>query len=90
MTGTVKDQSGGVVPGSTVSAVNAATGVTLTTTTNDEGVYTFPVLQVGQYEIDVTATGFKPYRRTGLVIDINGALVIDVTLQVGEQRIRLP
>lgn len=64
--------------------------MTLTTTTNDEGVYTFPVLQVGQYEIDVTATGFKPYRRTGLVIDINGALVIDVTLQVGEQRIRLP
>jgi hypothetical protein len=64
ITGTAKDQSGGVVPGSTASAVNAATGVSLTTTTNEEGAYAFPVLQVGQYEIDVTANRFRPYRRT--------------------------
>lgn len=86
ITGTVRDETGGVIPGSTVSAVNTATGVALTTTTNDEGVFTFPVLQVGQYEIDVTANGFRPYRRAGLVIDINAALVVDATLQVGEQR----
>jgi len=86
ITGTVTDQTGGVIPGSTVSAVNAATGVTLTTTTNGDGVYTFPVLQVGQYEIDVTANGFRPYRRAGVVVDINAALVVDVALEVGEQK----
>jgi hypothetical protein len=85
ITGAVKDPSGAVIPGATVVAVNTATGARQTTVTNDEGLYTFPVLPVGQYEIDVTATGFRPHRQTGLIIDINGALVVDATLQVGEQ-----
>jgi Carboxypeptidase regulatory-like domain len=85
ITGTVMDQTGAVIPGGTAVLVNTATGVSQTTTTRDDGTYTFPVVPVGDYEIDVTALGFKPYRRTGIVIDINSALTIDVTLQVGQQ-----
>ena len=85
ITGTVTDETGAVIPGAVVAAVNTATGVAATTAANEEGVYTFPVLPVGQYEIDVTVNGFRLYRRTGLVVDINAALVVDVTLQVGEQ-----
>src|SRR6202049_4520621 len=83
--GAVKDQPGSVIPGAVVVVTNTQTGVKLTTTTDQDGVFTFPVLSVGQYQIDVTSDAFKPYRKTGLLIDINSALVIDVTLQVKEQ-----
>ena len=85
ITGVVKDQTGSVIPGATVVATNTQTGVKLTITTHQDGVFTFPVLAVGQYQIDVTSDAFKPYRKTGLSIDINSALVVDVTLQVKEQ-----
>src|ERR1700681_225254 len=85
ITGAVKDQTGSVIPGATVVVTNTQTGVKLTTTADQDGVFTFPVLSVGQYQIDVTSDVFKSYRRTGLVIDINSALVMDVTLQVKEQ-----
>src|SRR5258708_19277205 len=85
ITGVVKDQTGSVIPGAAVVITNTQTGVKLTTTTDQDGVFTFPVLSVGQYQIDVTSDAFKPYKKTGLVIDINSALVLDVTLQVKEQ-----
>ena len=81
ITGSWKDASGALVSGSNVMLVNAATGVTQKTTSNGEGVYNFPVVPVGQYEIDVTADGFNPYRQTqNLKIDVNTALAIDVVL----------
>jgi hypothetical protein len=85
ITGVVKDQSGSVMPGATVVITNTQTGVKLTANTDQEGVFTFPVLSVGQYQIDVTSDGFRPYRKRELVIDINSALVVDVTLQVQQQ-----
>jgi len=85
ITGVVRDQSGSVIAGATVVISNAQTGAKLTATTDQDGVFTFPVLSVGQYQIDVTADAFRPYSKTGLVIDINSALALDVTLQVNEQ-----
>jgi hypothetical protein len=85
ITGAVKDQTGSAIPGATVAVTNTQTGVKLTATTDQDGVFTFPVLSVGQYQIDVTLDPFKPYRKAGLVIDINSALVLDVTLQVKDQ-----
>ena len=85
ITGVVKDQTDAVIAGATVVAVNTATGVKQTTKTDEQGSYAFPVLPVGQYEIDVTADGFKPNKTRGLAIDINAALTVDVTLQLSEQ-----
>lgn len=85
ITGVVKDQTGSAIPGAGVVITNASTGVKLNATTDQDGVFTFPVLSVGLYQIDVTADGFRAYRKTGLAIDINSALVVDVTLQVKEQ-----
>ena len=85
ITGVVRDQSGSVLPDATVVVTNAQTGAKLTATTDQDGVFTFPVLSVGQYQIDVTADAFRPYSKTGLVIDINSALALDVTLRVKEQ-----
>src|SRR6202140_5848388 len=85
ITGAVKDQTGSVIPGATVVVTNTQTGVKRTTTADQDGVFTFPVLSVGQYQIDVASDAFKSFRKTGLVIDIDSALVVDVTLQVKDQ-----
>jgi len=85
ITGVVKDQTGSVIAGAAVVVTNTQTGVKLTAATDQDGLFTFPVLSVGQYQIDVSSDGFKSYRKTGLVINIGSALLVDVTLQVQEQ-----
>ena len=83
ISGTIKDASGAIISGATVTATNVDTGVATTQTTNSQGFYSFQVLPLGKYVIDVAQTGFKAYRQTDLVLDVNSALVVDVTLQVG-------
>lgn len=85
ITGTVKDPSGAAVSGATATLINAATGAKQQDTTDDKGVYTFPTVPVGQYGIEISATGFAPYRRTGIAIDVNSAPLVDVTLQLASQ-----
>src|ERR1700722_8298464 len=84
ISGTVKDPSGAVVPKATVTAVNTDTGVKQVVKTNDAGTYSFPTLPVGRYEIDVTAEGFKPYRRASITLDVNSAILVDAALELGE------
>src|ERR1700675_5110388 len=83
ISGTVTDPSGAVVAGATVIATNVDTGVATTLTTNSQGFYSFQSLPLGNYTISVQQSGFKGYAQTGLILDVNSALVIDVQLQVG-------
>jgi Carboxypeptidase regulatory-like domain len=85
ITGVVKDQTDAVIAGAKVVAINTATGIKQTTKTDELGSYTFPVVAVGQYEIEVVADGFQSYKTSGLTIDINTALTVDVTMQLGDQ-----
>jgi hypothetical protein len=85
ITGVVKDQTGSAIPGAAVVVTNTQTGGRIAATTDQDGGFTFPVLPVGEYQLEVTSDAFQPYRKTGLVIDINSALVLDVTLQVKAQ-----
>jgi Carboxypeptidase regulatory-like domain len=70
ISGTVTDPSGGVVAGATVTA-------------NSQGFYSFQSLPLGTYTIGVQQSGFRSYTQTGLVLDVNDALEINVPLQVG-------
>jgi hypothetical protein len=85
ISGSVKDSTGAVIPNTSVVLRNTDTGVARTSATNDDGLYAFAAIPVGHYEIAVSHTGFKPYKRTGLVVDVDTALKIDVPLDVGEQ-----
>jgi hypothetical protein len=85
ITGTVKDPTGAAVSGAAVVAINATTGVQQETTANNQGVYTFPALAVGQYNIEISPPGFTPYRKTGVVINVSSSLQVDVTLQLAGQ-----
>jgi carboxypeptidase family protein len=84
ISGTVTDASGLVVSGATVTATDVATGAATTQRTNGQGFYSFQELPLGTYTVDVQQTGFKAYRQTGVVLDVNSALTIDVKLQVGQ------
>ena len=83
ISGTVKDASGAVVPTATVSITNAETGVRQILISDNNGAYFFLDVQVGRYNLEVAATGFRPYQRTGIVLDANSALTIDAVLEVG-------
>ena len=50
---------------------------------DSRGLYSFPVLPVGHYDLQVQANGFSGYQRTGVVLDTNAALTLDASLQVG-------
>src|SRR6202167_549916 len=83
ITGTVKEASGAVVTKATVSITNSDTGVRQVLASDDNGAYAFLNVQVGRYLLEVTADGFRPYQRTGIIIDANSLLTIDAVLAVG-------
>ncbi|MGA7623011.1 MAG: carboxypeptidase regulatory-like domain-containing protein [Candidatus Acidiferrales bacterium] len=84
ISGTVTDPSGAVIAGAAVTATNEATGVATTQSTNAQGFYSFQELPLGTYTISVRQAGFKAYAQTGIVVDVNSALVIDVKMEVGQ------
>ncbi len=84
ISGTVTDSTGASIIGATVTATNVDTGIKTTQTTNGQGYYSFQSLPLGKYTIEAQKSGFKTYRATGLVLEVNQALVADVKLQVGQ------
>ena len=84
ISGIVKDPSGSIVPDATVTAVNTQTGVQSAIQSDGKGVYNFPNLPVGTYDVVVEHPGFKQYRKTGIIVDANSAIKLDVMLEVGQ------
>ena len=84
LVGTVTDNTGAVMPGATVTITNTATQVQKSLQTNNAGSYTAPDLLIGPYAIKVEQKGFKTYDRTGLILNSNDTVRVDVTMQVGE------
>jgi hypothetical protein len=82
--GTVTDASGAAIVGAAVTATNVDTGIAQTLHTNQQGYFTFPSLALGHYDISVQQSGFAPFRETGLLLDVNSALTVDVVLKVGD------
>ena len=85
ISGTIKDQSGGAIPGASVTLVNLDLTTQYKTTTDAQGAYSFPDLPVGRYELTAIATGFKALKRTGLVVDTDAVLKLNLSLELGEQ-----
>jgi hypothetical protein len=79
----VVDSTQLVVAGASVRAVNTGTSESREVTTNASGVYVLSPLALGNYSLEVRKPGFKMATRSGLRIDVNSALTIDVQLEVG-------
>jgi hypothetical protein len=81
--GTVKDSSGAVVPDTSLTARNVATGQARTTISSATGSYRFSALPVGPYEIRAEHQGFQTTVQSGLTLTIGLEAVVNITLQVG-------
>jgi len=84
LTGTVRDQSGAVVPDVALVIRNVNTGVTLKTTANESGEYVAPNLIPGEYAVTATYKGFRTLNHTGIILQVNDRLVVDLLLTVGD------
>jgi len=82
--GNVKDPNGAAIAGATVTIVNRETNQSRETTTNDIGAFGFPTVATGRYEVKVNASGFKAFGKTDVVVSVNNATRVDITLEVGE------
>jgi hypothetical protein len=84
LSGTVTDQSGGVVPKAEISIKNIATGVLRTVRTDPAGFYSAPNLLPGSYEITTLARGFSSAVRTGITVTVGEEQVLNFILRVGQ------
>ena len=81
--GTIKDTSGALVPGVTVTVRNLATGVTLKTVSNETGVYRMPGLDPGRYEVAAELMGFRKMVEQQVVVSVGATVRLDFHLQPG-------
>lgn len=82
--GTVRDSTGAVVPGATVTITNTDTNATVRTLVTDEnGSYSAPTLPVGNYQVSVEAQNFSRYVETEVRLEVNQRRTIDATLEAG-------
>ena len=82
--GTVKDQSGAVLPGVEITVTQTATGAKRTAVTNETGNYVLASLPLGPYMLEAGLPGFKAYVQTGIVLQVDANPTINVVLQVGQ------
>ncbi|HSP91916.1 MAG TPA: TonB-dependent receptor [Vicinamibacterales bacterium] len=80
VSGTVRDSTGGVLPGATLVLVNIETGVERTSVTNETGRFRIPAVPAGAYTLTVSLDGFATVQRAGLTLEVGQVLAVDAAL----------
>src|SRR5689334_13841569 len=83
ITGRVTDPSGSAIVGAKVSAKDLDRGTEFPTQTNEDGVYAFPRVPVGRYQLKVEASGFKANVIPEFTLEVNQRARLDVRMEVG-------
>src|SRR2546428_1640580 len=81
--GVVKDTTGALIPGVSITVKHTETGLTRTAISSETGDYNVPLLPVGAYEITTAMPGFKQEVRRGINLIVGQQAVINLTLEVG-------
>ena len=81
--GTVKDTTGAIVPGATVTVTNTNTGFSRSVVSDQHGEYNAPSIPTGTYSITAEITGFKKVSKTNVILGVDQKVRIDVALEVG-------
>ena len=83
LTGTVKDGSGAVLPGVTVNVSSPSqVGGVQTSVSDSQGIYRFPALRPGIYQMETTLAGFKGVRRDNITLPLGTTITVDITMAV--------
>ena len=83
MSGTIKDSSGGVLPGVAVTIKHVETAIARSVVTDADGRYEAPSLPLGDYEVRAELSGFRPFVRSGIALTVGRHAVVDLALEVG-------
>jgi hypothetical protein len=83
ITGTVLDESGGVLPGATVTLTNIGTNQVDLAVTNETGSFTFPQVPVGTYRINVALEGFRSVDFTNVIVTVGQEYSLTAKLEIG-------
>ncbi len=82
--GTVRDPSGAVVPGASIKLINKATNVSQTTKADTAGQFVFPSVDPGDYQLEISMTGFRTTRIGQVHVEVLKSNTADVKLEVGQ------
>jgi len=81
--GTVKDQSGAVVPGAKVTATSQDTGFAVSTVTASDGNFAFTPIKIGTYTLTAEFTGFQKLVQKDVTVEVQQRVAVDLVLQPG-------
>src|SRR5213596_3365850 len=81
--GVVRDASGALIPGVSITVKHTESGLTRTAISSERGGYNLPLLPVGPYEVSAMIPGFKQQVRSGINLVVGQQAVVDLTLEVG-------
>jgi hypothetical protein len=84
--GTLTDTSGAAIVDAAINVKNTGTGIAQTTSSDAQGRYVVPNLNVGAYEVQATKTGFTTVIRSGLDLTVGSQLVVDISMQIGQSQ----
>ncbi len=84
LVGTIRDQSGAVVPGAAITATNTATNIATSATSNSNGDYELPALHVGVYTISAKAPNYAEAVAQNITISVGTRQRIDLELKIGQ------
>ena len=84
--GVVKDTTGALIPGVSITVKHTETGQTRTVISSETGDYNVPLLPVGEYELATAMPSFKQEVRRGINLVVGQQAVIDLTLEVGARK----
>ncbi len=84
VSGTVRDESGAVIPSAVISVKNRETGLIRKTKTDDSGFYSISGLSPGIYELKAEMSGFKTFVQPAIELTVGQSVTLDITLTVGQ------
>src|SRR5436190_8361588 len=82
ISGTVRDQSGAVLPGVTITVTQQETGVMRTTVSNETGSYVLPNLPLGPWRLEAMLQGFATFAQSGIVLQVNSNPLVNPTMGI--------
>lgn len=85
ITGTVTDSNGAIVSNAVIELKNPATGTGSTSHSNSAGVYSFPEIAPGQYDLTITSPGFATRKVSNIDVQVTKVVTLDVALTVGAE-----
>src|SRR5690242_10856785 len=81
--GAISDTSRALIPGAAVEFRDLQRGTVKKTVSGQDGTYTLPYMQPGEYRVQITAPGFKTFDRSGIELTLGSSVRVDAVLEVG-------